>query len=144
MRRRLLPRRSAVALGTGAVLLAAACTSYRPVTAGAAPRAGALVRVRYAAPGQLRAVSPVGDTVELNDVRELTGEMASAHGDTLGVWLRSVDRAAHPAAAHVRVVPAAGDRVEVRGFDWDRAGLAAILSVGLVAAYLLAVSSIAG
>jgi hypothetical protein len=133
-----------VALGTAAMLLAAACTSYRPVPAGAAPPARALVRVRYAAPGQLRAVSPAGDTVVLNDVRELTGEMASAHGDTLGVWLRSVDRAAHPAAAHVRVVPAAGDRIELRRFDWDRAGLAAILSVALIGAYLLAVSSIAG
>lgn len=144
VRRRRMPRRPAGALCTAALLLAAACTTYRPVPAGDAPRARAFVRVRYGAPGQLWAVSPAGDTVVLNDVRELTGEISSAHGDTLGVWLRSVDRAARPAAAHARVVPASGDRVEVRRVDWDRLGLTVMLSAGLVAAYVLAVLHIGG
>ena len=129
-------------LRAAALLLAGACASYRPVPTGAAPRPSARVRVRYAAPAQLRAVSPRGDTLRLDGVRELTGELASIAGDTLVLSLRSVDRTPHP-AAHVRVVPTAGDRIDVRRFDWDRSGLVLILG-GLVGAYLLTVIAFSG
>jgi hypothetical protein len=100
------------------LLLAEACTSYRAVRPGAAPRRSTPVRVFFASPRELRAVSVAGDTVMLRNVLELTGVIEKASGDTLDVRLLTMNRRPTPAAdARVRVVPAPGDRFETRQSD---------------------------
>jgi hypothetical protein len=98
------------------------------------------VRVRYDAPRPLRAVSPAGDTLALDAVRALTGEVAAAHGDTLEVWLLSVNGAPPPVAgARVRLVPASGDQVEAERFNTGRTLGLTLLLVGLAAIAVVAV-----
>lgn len=124
-----------LAAAPAAQLLAAACYAHRAVPAGAAPDART-VRVRFAAPRGLRVASAASDTLGLSGVRAVAGHVAAARGDTLELRLRSVEPA--PGAtldgARLRLVRAAGDRVEARRFAVGRTvGLAAALSAAAAA-----------
>jgi hypothetical protein len=109
--------------------------AYRPARIDAAGPTPAPVRVRYAAPQALRAVTPAGDTVVFAAVRELTGQVAAARGDTVDLDVHTVNGAPPPGpGTRARVVLADGRRVEVERFDPVRSAGLTLLVAGLAAA----------
>jgi hypothetical protein len=140
-------RRVAVAL-CAAQLVSGACTTLQPVSPGAAP-AGAGVRVRFAAPRVVAAATPDGDTLDGDTLvdsaaTEVDGVLVEARGDTLVLRGRALTPALSRMAREsgqeerrVRIVPQAGDAIEVHRASAARtAGL--ILGVPLAAFGLLA------
>jgi hypothetical protein len=110
------------------------CSTRVPLRAGARPAEGADVRVRFAAPRALRLGMPAGDTVALGGVREVTGRVLAARGDTLEVRVEALA----PAVPGIRdsrgrVVLGGGDRLAVRrGSATQTVALGLAAAVGLV------------
>ena len=119
------------------LLISSSCRSLQPLEAGAPVPTGA-VRVRFAAPRDLLAVSPAGDTIALGGVRALRGRVDAERGDTLAVRVDSVwgTSASRAGGSRLTVVRGPEDRVEVRRFSQRRT---AWLIVGLGAVALVAV-----
>jgi hypothetical protein len=78
-----------LAVPATSLFLSASCRSLQPLDAGAPVPTGA-VRVQFAAPRELLAVSRGGDTIALGGVRALRGRVDAERGDTLAVRVDSV------------------------------------------------------
>ena len=135
------PRRLTLPLGAAAQLAAGACTGYGGAVRPGYDPAPADVRVRFAAPRAVTAVSPDGERLAVPGLTELRGLVTDARGDTLVLRVQSltpeIDRAAERRGWVVRVVRQPGDRVEVRQFD---PGRSAVLVGGLIALVVGAVA----
>lgn len=135
------------ALATAPLLPGAACSAYRPARVDPAAPPSEPVRVRYAAPQPVRAVSSAGDTVPYPRAREVVGRVVAASGDTLDLDVRKVDGVA-PAAVgtRARLAPARGRAVEAEGVDVGRTigntiVVALVAGGAVVFAWVLAMSA---
>src|SRR5829696_1889108 len=122
-----------LAVPAASLFLSSACRSYQPVHAGT-PAPTEAVRVRFAAPRDLRAVSQAGDTVTLGGVTTLSGQVESERGDTLALRVESATGASAAAATGSRltVVRSADDYIEARRFSGSRT-TTLIVGLGVVA-----------
>lgn len=139
-----------LAVPATSLLISSSCRSFQPLDAGAPVPTGA-VRVQFAAPRDLLAVSRGGDTIALGGVRALRGRVDAERGDTLAVrvdsiWGTSASRAGGSRLTMVRV---AEDRVEVPQFSQSRTaglilGMAAIALVAILISAMDAVDDLGG
>lgn len=90
------------------------CVSHRAIAPGAATAASE-VRVRFADPRALPAVTSRGDTATLDAASAVIGDVVAVRGDTIELRVSEL-RPSRPSrrGAVVRIVPAPGDRVDVR------------------------------
>lgn len=135
-----LPRRRLAVALCAAQVLVNACVTTRPVSPGGEPVSTPL-RVRFAVPRAVTAVSADGDSLAIPGLPELTGQLMAARGDTLVLRVQSltpeIDRAVVRRDRVVRVVRQPGDRVEVRRLSPGRTaglvlGSAAVVAIGTV------------
>lgn len=126
-----------LAVPATSLLISSSCRSFQPLDAGAPVPTGA-VRVRFAEPRDLLAVSRGGDTIALGGVHALRGRVDAERGDTLAVRVDSIWGTSAPRAGGSRLtmVRVPEDRVEVRRFSQRRT---AWLIVGLGAVAIAAV-----
>jgi hypothetical protein len=121
-------RRLTTALCAAAHLVGVGCVSYRAAPQGAPPAAQTLVRVRFAAPRALAAISARGDTLDVSGVRALSGHVVAARGDTLVLRVAGMDPWAAPVHGwRTTVVRTAVDQVSVRQANTE--GTLVIVSV---------------
>jgi len=120
--------RLTTALCAAAQLVGVGCISYRAAPQGASPAVWAAVRVRFAAPRALAAISSRGDTLEVSGVRALSGHVVAARGDTLVLRVAEMDPWAAPVHGwRTTVVRTAVDQVSVRQANTE--GTLVIVSV---------------
>jgi hypothetical protein len=131
-----------LAVPAASLFLSSACRSYQPVHAGT-PAPTEAVRVRFAAPRDLRAVSQAGDTVTLGGVTTLSGHVESERGDTLALRVGSATGVSTSAAAGSRltVVRTAGDHTDARAYSGRRTA-ALIASLGAVALVAILIAAL--
>ena len=139
-----------LAVPATSLFLSASCRSLQPLEAGAPVPTGA-VRVRFAAPRDLLAVSPAGDTIALGGVRALRGRVDAERGDTLAVRVDSVwgTSASRAGGSRLTVVRVPEDRVEVPRFSQRRRaglilGMAALALVAVLISAMNAVDDLGG
>jgi hypothetical protein len=98
----------------------------------------AVVRVRFAAPRAVAAISPRGETLEVPVVHAVTGQVVAARGDTLVLQVEEMEPRAAPVDGwRTTVVRTAGDQVSVWRENWG----GTLVLIGAVAGALTVVMS---
>ena len=133
-------RQPALALCAAAHLAGSGCYRHIPLRPGTAPTPAADVRVRFAAPRELRGTTPDGSDVVMPGTREISGRVAAVRGDTLHLRLdTAAPRTEWVRGARVAVVPATGDRLALR--RGQPGGTAVLVAAGLGTFILILLAS---